>query len=396
MKTKKKAVSRYAVAALVVVVGAIVVGVAISMSRSSNTSNTTPFTTIDLSKIQASVVAGGSTFINPQMQVWVQNFEAKYPNILVTYNSVGSGAGVSNFIKGVYDIGATDVPMPSNLWTNATKAKGAVITVPDIVGGVALIYNIPGFNQSEVLNLTPEILAGVYLGKTAYWDDPTIQSANPGFKFPHQQIIVVHRSDGSGTTFVFTRWLSLSSQTWANSGVGYGYTISWPVDSTQRGLGGKGSPGVTAYVKQNAYSIGYVEVQYALANSLPTAAVLNPSTGQYVRPTTNAVSIAVSSVNLQNLPNATADWSRVTSVLLNVKASGAYPITTFSYLVFARDYTDLNKAAAIYAFLYYVFTTGQSSVIQGYLALPQNVEQYVLSEIQQITCNGKAVYKLVA
>jgi len=233
-----------------------------------NQNNSPSSVKIDVSKISASLVLGGSTFINPQMQAWIQQFSSIYPNIAVTYQSVGSGAGVNNFIKGTYDIGATDVPMPTDLWRYATTVKGSVITIPDIVGGVAIIFNLPNFNSSKNgnLNLTADVLAGIYSGEIIYWDDSLIQSINPGFHFPHEKIVAVQRSDGSGTTFVFTLWLFKSSDIWVNSNIGYGYTVNWPVDKLG-GLAGEGNGGVTAYVKQTSFSIGYVEVQYLFQSS---------------------------------------------------------------------------------------------------------------------------------
>jgi len=370
----------------------------ITSSTGKTTSTSTPAGT-PASSISASIVAGGSTFVMPQMNSWIQDFEKVYPNIQVTYNGVGSGAGINNFRQGAYDIGATDVPIPSNLYANISQAKGGIIEIPDIVGAEGIIYNIPGFNQSEYgpLNLTADVLAKIYLGQIQYWDDPAIQQLNPHFKFPHQPIIVVHRSDASGTTYVFTLWLYKSSSAWRSSGVGYGFTVNWPVDQTGRGLGGKGNPGVTELVKSNAYSIGYVEFQYAIANNITMASVQNPSTGQFLQPTTQTVLSAVSSVNLNSLPSPTSDISNMTGLLLNVNASGAYPIVTFSYLVIQKNYSDFNKAAAIYIFLHWVYTQGmnQSVILTGYLPLPTNVRQYVLNALNQITYNGQPVYTLL-
>jgi phosphate transport system substrate-binding protein len=353
---------------------------------------------INLNSINVSIIMGGSTFINPQMQAWIQKFSSKFPNILVTYQSVGSGAGVNNFISGTYDVGATDAPMPTELWQKATALKGSVITIPDIVGSEAIIFNIPGFDPSKNgnLNLTASILARIYLGQISYWDDPSIKSLNPGFNFPHQKITAVHRSDGSGTTFVFTVWLYLTSIEWKTSGVGYGYTVNWPVDKLG-GLGGKGNEGVTAYVKQTEFSIGYVEVQYAIANNLETAAIENPS-GKFVLPNSNSISLALLSLDITKFPQPTQDWSNITALLLNSQDPNSYPIVTFSYLVIQKNYSDLNKAAGIYAFLNYIFTEGQSNgnIVTGYLPLPTNVQNYVLNEIKLISYNSQPVYQLIS
>lgn len=391
---KKRGISKVIVS--IIIVSVIIIG-SIAYWVYTNQKSNSPTNKIDVGSINVSITAGGSTFINPQMQAWIQKFTAKYPNIQVTYQSVGSGAGVNNFIKGIYDIGATDVPMPTNLWLNATAVKGEVITIPDIVGGVAIIFNIPNFNPtiSGNLNLTAKVLAGIYLAQITYWDDPSIQSINPGFKFPHQKIVAVHRSDGSGTTFVFTLWLYLTSSQWHSSGVGYGYTINWPVDQ-MGGLGGKGSEGVTAYVKQTLYSIGYVEVQYAIANNIETAAVQNPN-GKFILPTPETISRALESININNFPQPTKDWSNVTSLLLNSQDPNSYPIVTFSYLVVQKNFNDLNKAIGVYLFLSYIFTEGQKStnIVSGYLPLPTNVQNYTISELKLISYNSQPVYQLI-
>jgi phosphate transport system substrate-binding protein len=249
----------------------------------SNSSNTKPPTTSSMTTSSTQITftqsvtikAGGSTFINPQVQKWIVDFKDKYPSISIFYDSVGSGTGVSRFLEGIYDIGASDVPLPTEQWNQAVQKYNAIITIPDIVGAVGIIYNIPGFNPSinGPLNMTAGILAQIYTGKIQYWDDPQIVAINPGFKFPHEKIIAVHRSDGSGTTFVFTLYLQKAAKDkWS---IGSGFTVQWPVDQLGNGLGGKGNEGVTAYVGQNPYSIGYVEYQYAVLSKLQTAQLKN-------------------------------------------------------------------------------------------------------------------------
>jgi len=404
-----KGISTWAAIAIVVIVIVAVVGIYFAMSSQGGHSATTPSTTSTSStssttststttappQISASIVAGGSTFVNPAMQVWIKDFQSKYPGIQMTYSVVGSGAGVNNFLQGAYDIGATDVPPPSNLYQQLTQKYGEILTIPDVVGAVDIIYNIPGFTGT--LNLTADVLAKIYLGQIQYWDDPAIKALNPNFNFPHQKIIAVHRSDGSGTTFVFTYWLYISSQSWRSSGVGYGFTVNWPVDQLGNGLGGKGSDGVTAYVKQNPYSIGYVEAQYAIANNLTAAAVLNPSTGEYVKPSQASIETAVQNANLTQLPSSlTKDLSQYLSVFLNVKAHNAYPIVTFSWLVVKVNYSDESKAEAIYLFLKYMVTTGQTELPTGYLPLPSNIQQLVLENLKLISYNNMPVYTMVS
>lgn len=338
------------------------------------------------------IKAGGSTFINPQMQKWIIDFKNKYPSINIYYDSVGSGTGVSRFLQGVYDIGASDVPLPTEQWNQAIQKYGAIITVPDIVGSVAIIYNIPGFNSSVngPLNMTADILAQIYTGEIQYWDDPQIIRINPGFKFPHEKIIAVHRSDGSGTTFVFTLYLQkVAKNKWH---VGSGFTVQWPVDQLGNGLGGKGSEGVAAYVNQNPYSIGYVEYQYAALTKLQTAQLKNHD-GYFVALTKDSVLSALKNVDLSKMPKATDDWSNVSSIFLDLPGKDTYPIVSFSYLIVRKDYQDINKAIAIYLFLKYILTDQQ--VLEGYLPLPSNIVNYIISNaLTQITVNGQPVYKL--
>jgi len=364
-----------------------------SSTSSTTTTSMTATSTGTSSSIQANIVAGGSTFVNPAMQVWTRDFASMYPGIQVTYSAVGSGAGNNNFLQGVYDIGATDVPPPSSLYQQMVQKYGSILIIPDVVGGVGIIYNIPGF--SGTLNLTADVLAKIYLGQIQYWDDPAIQQLNPNYHFPHQKIIAVHRSDGSGTTYIFTYWLYISSTAWKNSNVSYGFTVNWPVDSLGNGLGGKGSDGVTAYVKQNQYSIGYVEVQYAIVNNLMTADIQNPSTGEFVSLTTQSVENAVNNANVSQITSLSQDLSEYLGVFLNVNAKNTYPIVTFSWLVVKTNYSDQSKAEAIYLFLKYIATDGQKVLPQGYLPLPQNIQQLILQNLKQITYNGQPVYKMV-
>ena len=408
-----KAISKLAVAIIAIVV-VIIAGVAgyfamnqsshqstgagqvsqTSTAQSTTTSSSAQTSTTQPLQVSASITAGGSTFVNPAMQVWTKDVQTMYPGIQVTYSAVGSGAGLNNFLQGVYDIGAADVPPTPSQYQQMVQKYGKILVVPDVVGAVDIIYNIPGFNG--VLNLTADVLAKIYLGQIQYWDDPEIQKLNPNFKFPHQKIIAVHRSDGSGTTFIFTYWLYISTSAWKNSGVGYGFTVNWPVDQLGNGLAGKGSDGVTQLVKQNAYSIGYVEAQYAIANNLGAANVQNPSTGQFVYPTPDSIKVAVENANISAINDLTKDLSPYLGVFLNVKANNAYPIVTFSWLVVKTDYSDKNKAIAIYLFLKYIATKGQTELPTGYLPLPPNIQNLILQNLKQITYNGQPVYTMVS
>lgn len=376
---------------LIVIIGASYVFLSSPTTSNTKTQNSN---SVSVTSIPSTTIkAGGSTFINPQMQKWITDFSSKYPSISVTYDSVGSGTGVSRFIQGVYDIGASDVPPPTEQWRQAVQKYGAIITIPAIVGSIGIIYNIPGFNPSinGPLNMTAEILAKIYTGKIQYWDDHEIIIVNPGFKFPHEKIIAVHRSDGSGTTFVFTLYLQKAAKNiWT---LGADYTIQWPVDQIGNGLGGKGSEGVSAYVSQNPYSIGYVEYQYAVLTKLQTAQLKNYD-GYFVPLTKNNVLVALNNIDFSKIPKATDDWSNVSGILLDLPGRDTYPIVSFSYLVIKKDYQDTNKAIGIYLFLKYIIMN--QNVLEGYLPLPNNVINYIINnELTQITVNGQPVYKIL-
>jgi len=385
---------------IIIIISITIIGAGLyTFSNSSNTktpttsSMTTSSTQITFTQ-SVTIKAGGSTFINPQMQKWIVDFKDKYPSISIFYDSVGSGTGVSRFLQEVYDIGASDVPLPTEQWNQAVQKYHAIITIPDIVGAVGIIYNIPGFNPSinGPLNMTAGILAQIYTGKIQYWDDPQIVAINPGFKFPHEKIIAVHRSDGSGTTFVFTLYLQKAAKDkWS---IGSGFTVQWPVDQLGNGLGGKGSEGVTAYVGQNPYSIGYVEYQYAVLTKLQTAQLKNHD-GYFIALTKDSILSALKNVDLSKMPKATDDWSNVSSILLDLPGKDSYPIVSFSYLIIRKDYQDINKAIAIYLFLKHILTDQQ--ILEGYLPLPSNIVDYVMNnELTQITANGQPVYTLIS
>ncbi|MEM3832130.1 MAG: phosphate ABC transporter substrate-binding protein PstS [Thermoprotei archaeon] len=380
----KIAVTKIIYIGIIIILIVVVTGIIYARYMTPNTSSTTT------SAVVATIRAGGSTFVNPQMQKWIQDFSRDYPSISVTYDSVGSGTGASRFLQGVYDIGASDVPLPNDLWNQAVQRYGAIITIPDVVGSIGMVYNLPSF--TGILNMTAEVIAKIYTGKIQYWDDSSIASINPGFHFPHEKIIAVHRSDGSGTTFVFTLYLQkAASDVW---NVGAGYTVNWPVDSLGNGLGGKGNEGVTAYVVQNKYSIGYVEYQYAILNNLQTAWLKNHD-GYFVPLTKDTVIAALNNVDLSKLPKPTEDWSSGSSLLLDIPGKNAYPIVSFSYLIIKKDYQDQNKAMALYLFLKYILSH-QQSVLNGYLPLPDNIINYVINNgLNEITVNGKPVYTML-
>jgi phosphate transport system substrate-binding protein len=294
----------------------------------------------------------GATFPAPLYQRWAVEYNRQAPAVRVNYQSVGSGAGVSNFLQGVVDFGASDAAM-----TDAEMAKsprGAVL-VPATAGSIVLAYNLDGVPS---LQLTRAALAGIYLGTVTRWNDPAIAAANPDAALPDLPIRVAYRSDGSGTTFVFTQHLAAISPEFDDQ-VGFDKSVTFPV-----GVGGKGNEGVTALVKQSRGAIGYVEFGYAEQNGLSVASLENKS-GKFVAPTPESGAAALASVEM---PDNLRVWP------VDPAAPEAYPITTFSWLLLYQKYDDAAKLRALKDFVTYSLTDGQSFAVElGYIPLPESV-----------------------
>ncbi|MGB9709199.1 MAG: phosphate ABC transporter substrate-binding protein PstS [Infirmifilum sp.] len=310
------------------------------------------------------LVGSGATFPQPQINAWIQAFTKKYPNVKIEYGGGGSGKGQTDLLQGVVDFAGSDVPMKTENWEQAKAKYGKVYQIPWISGGVAFVYNIPEVG-SKRLKLSREALVGILLGKIEYWDDPVIKKDNPDLNLPHQKIIFVHRSEASGTTNIVTAYLSLISPEWKEK-VGSGLTVKWPLDAVGRGVGAQGNPGVAQNVKATPYSLGYVEQAYT--KGLQVALIEN-GVGEYVDLTPESVSKALSGLTIQFDPAEDISKIDLLSKTLNVKASGAYPIVSMSYVI-VKDPAQYPtaKARALGAFLKYVFTEGQqtSSIIEGY------------------------------
>jgi phosphate transport system substrate-binding protein len=309
--------------------------------------------------IAAQTINGaGATFPNPIYQQWFGEFKMAHPDVSINYQSLGSGAGIRQLTEGTVDFGASDLPMTDEqLKAMADAKKPKPLHFPTVLGAVVLTYNVPGVTGD--LNLTPEVIAGIYLGEVTKWDDAKIASANPGVKLSSKAIEVVHRSDGSGTSFIFTDYLSKVSPAW-KSKVGANASVSWPL-----GLGGKGSEGVTGLIKQTPNSIGYVELLYALQQKLPVASVKNAA-GKFVKPTVSSVTAAAADV--KNMP---ADF-RVS--ITNAAGAGAYPISSFTWLLIPSEIKDAAKKKSITDFLSWMLTTGQKDCeALSYAPLPKSL-----------------------
>jgi phosphate transport system substrate-binding protein len=280
----------------------------------------------------ADLTGAGATFPNPIYTKWFDAY-AKSSGVRINYQSIGSGGGIRQFTEGTVDFGATDGPMTDE---QIAAVKGNVLHVPTVLGAVVVTYNLAPLGNTQ-LKFDGATLADVFLGKVTRWNDRRIAALNPGVKLPDQDIIVVHRSDGSGTSFIFTDFLSKVSPEWKGK-VGSATSVKWPI-----GLGGKGNEGVTQQVKQSDGAIGYVELIYAISNKLPYARVKNAE-GQFVEPNLKSVSAAAAGTDL-----APDTDFRVS--ITNPKGAEAYPISSFTWLLVPRENSDAAEAEKIRGFL---------------------------------------------
>jgi phosphate transport system substrate-binding protein len=308
--------------------------------------------------------AAGATFPFPIYQKWFEEFHKAHPDIQINYQSLGSGAGIRQLTEGTVDFGASDMPMTNEQLSKVTKYK--VLHFPTVLGGLVPTYNVQGV--SAPLKFSPETLAGIYLGNIKKWNDPALKKDNPGVNLPGEDITVVHRSDGSGTTFVWTDYLAKVSPEWKTK-VGASTSVNWPV-----GLGGKGNEGVSGLVKQTPNSIGYVELIFATENKMEYGSVRNLA-GVFVKADFNTVTEAAAGA-AKDMP---ADF-RVS--ITNAPGKNAYPISSFTWLLIPDKIADATKKQSITAFLQWMLTTGQRDAAgMSYAPLPQPV---VAKEQKQI------------
>jgi phosphate transport system substrate-binding protein len=313
------------------------------------------------------VTGAGASFPYPIYSKWFDEFHSKNPNVEFNYQSVGSGAGIKQVTEGTVEFGASDMPMTDELMKAFQDKRGTgILHFPTVLGAAVPTYNVPGVTGT--LNFTPEALVGIYLGKITKWNDPAIASANKGVNLPANDIVVVHRSDGSGTTFIWTDYLSKVSSDWKNKGG----SISWPV-----GLGGKGSEGVTGLIKSTPNSIGYVELIYAAQNSVTYGAVKNAA-GAFVKADLASVSAAAAGA-AKDMP---ADF-RVS--ITNPPGAKAYPISSFTWLLIPQKFQDANKREAVKKFLYWMLADGQNGAeALSYAKLPKEVIEKEKKAVENI------------
>ena len=302
------------------------------------------------------ITGAGSTFVYPVMSRWVADYQKSNPNIQINYQSIGSGGGIQQLKKGLVDFGASDAALNDD----QLKEMPPIMQIPESAGPVCITYNLPELKQP--LKLTSAAIAGIYLGTIKTWHDKEIASANPGVNLPNTPIVVAHRSDGSGTTNIFTNYLAAVNPGW-KSKVGAGISVSWPV-----GLGGKGSEGVTGIVKQNLGGIGYVELTYAETNHLPVAQVKNAA-GQWVAPTAEAATAAINAYSAE-----LANDARIPIVNPPASAKDAYPISGLTYLLIPAQPKNAERGDNVRKFIQYVITDGQSQAGDlHYAKLPQSL-----------------------
>lgn len=318
---------------------------------------------------QTSLNGAGATFPYPLYSKWFSEYNKLHPDVQFNYQSIGSGGGIRQLIAGTVDFGASDGPMNDQQLAEAEKARGTkVLHIPTVLGAVVPAYNIPGV--SGEVKFTPEALAGIYLHKITKWNDKAITSVNPDLKFPDQDIIVIHRSDGSGTTYIFTDYLSKISKEW-QSEVGKNTSVKWPI-----GLGGKGNEGVAGMIRQMQGAIGYVELIYAVQNNISYGTVKNAA-GNFVKASLESVTAAAASV--KDMP---ADF-RVS--ITNAPGKNAYPISSFTWLLIPMQSKDAAKGKILGAFLNWMVDDGQKMTSAlSYAPLPENVTQKVKAAIKQV------------
>ena len=322
------------------------------------------------SATDTNLTGAGATFPYPIYSKWFDEYHNQHPDIKINYQSIGSGGGIKQVQAGTVDFGASDGPMTDE---QLSQTPMKVLHIPTVLGADVPTYNVSGVTGE--LKFTPDVLADLFLGKITKWNDPRLAKANPGVKFPDEDIVIVHRSDGSGTTYIWTDYLSKVSSEWKNK-VGKGTSVNWPV-----GLGGKGNEGVAGTVKQTEGSLGYVELIYAVQNKMPYGSVQNAA-GTFVKASLESVTAAAGSV--KDMP----DDFRVS--ITNAPGKDAYPISSFTWLLVPAEWTDAGKEKAFVDFLNWMVDKGQTMTSQlSYAPLPKTVAQKVRARIKEIRVKAK-------
>jgi phosphate transport system substrate-binding protein len=312
---------------------------------------------------QMMINGAGATFPYPIYSKWFDEYTKVDPSVRFNYQSIGSGGGQKQILAQTVDFGASDGPMTDD---NLSKAPGKILHIPTVAGAVVITYNVEG---NPALKLDADTIAGIFLGTIKKWNDPKIAATNSGVKLPDKDIVVVHRSDGSGTTFIFTDYVSKVSPEW-KSKVGTNTSVSWPA-----GIGGKGNEGVSGQVKQTPGAIGYVELIYAIQNKMPYADIKN-SAGEFVKPTLDSVTAALATANIPE------DFR---FSMTNAPGKDAYPIAGATWLLVYQQQKDATKGKKLVEFLKWALTKGEAMAKDlDYASLPESVQQRVLKRIDEI------------
>ncbi len=322
----------------------------------------------------------GASFPQPLLSNMITEYQNIKSNVQINYQPIGSGGGISDLKSKNTDFAGSDAPLTASESADAPNA----LHIPETIGAVTIAYNLPGVSTG--LKLNGPVIADIFQGTITKWNDAAIQNLNPEITLPDQAITTVHRSDGSGTTFIFTSYLSKVSTEW-NTAVGSGKSVAWPAG----GIGSTGNTGVASSVSSTQYSIGYVELAYAVTTGMTVAAVQNPS-GNYILPTLESTTAAAQAGATSGLPAGDASWTNVN--ILNTDASDAYPIVSFSYIIVYKELNVIpnlteQQATALVQFLWYIVHDGQSLGPElEYAPLPSNVVQLDEVTIASITFNG--------
>jgi phosphate transport system substrate-binding protein len=314
---------------------------------------------------QTTLNGAGATFPYPMYSKWFSEYHKIHPDIEINYQSIGSGGGIRQVLAQTVDFGASDGPMSDE---QLAQAKVKILHIPTVLGAVVPAYNVPGV--SEELHFSPQVIGDICLGKITSWNDPAIAKDNPGAKLPNQNIVVIHRSDGSGTNYIFTDYLSKISSDWA-SGPGKGTSVKWPV-----GLGAKGNEGVAGMIRQMEGAFGYVELIYAVQNHIPYGSIKNAA-GNWVKASLDGATAAAASV--KSMP---ADF-RVS--ITNAPGKDAYPISSFTWLLIPVQSKDAGRAKILSDFLNWMLDSGEGMTKElAYAPLPESVSSKVRDAIKQV------------
>ena len=318
--------------------------------------------------------AAGSTFIYPMFSKWTSVYHQMHPDIEFNYQAIGSGGGIRQLLNGTVEIGASDAPLNDEQLAAAKKAHGPVVHLPDAMGAVAISYNIPGVNKT--LKFTGPVIADIFLGKIKRWNNRRIQELNPGVKLPNSPIIVVHRSDGSGDTYIFVDYLSKVSRQWKEQ-VGKGTSVDWPV-----GLGAKGNQGVSAQIQRTPNSIGYITLIYALQNNISFGSIKNKA-GYYIHPTIESVSDAAA--NAAKIVPKDLRFS-----ITDAPGKTSYPVSSATWLIVYVNQTNKRVGEETVKFLHWILTDGQKmEPALNYAPIPAPIQKMELGLLAKVNYNGQ-------